>query len=233
MDFFLLTESEANSRAQAEVIVPPWMTTSTPSPSAAFDIFGLEDLTTTKAVTVTSKPTAVPEIRTNSERRRVPITAAPTPTLSDHHSDRDLSTDDDHSRISNITARFLSTSLTSTNIMDTSEAPISTVTAKETVTRRPLTTSRPLTISRTSATTASATSTTTSTTTTTSANPTARQTYRPHYLPSSRSPANDILITTHIIDDSHSGAADGKDVKFCSSKIARTLSFPRFVSVLR
>ena len=204
------------------------MTTSTPSPSAAFDIFGLEDLTTTKAVKVTTKPTAVPEITTNSERRRVPITAAPTPTLSDHHSDRDLSTDDDHSRISNITARFLSTSLTSTNIMDTSEAPISTVTAKETATRRPLTT-----ISRISATTASATSTTTSTTTTTSANPTARETYRPHYLPSSRSPANDILITTHIIDDSHSGVADGKDVKFCSSKIARTLSFPRFVSVLR
>ena len=201
------------------------MTTSTPSPSAAFDIFGLENLmTTTKAAEVTTKPSAAPEVTTNSGRRRVPITAAPTPTLDDHHADHDLSADDDNSRISNITARFLSTSLTSTNIMDTSEAPISTVTAKAMVTRRPSTTSR------TVATIASVTSTTASTTMTPRTNPTTPETYRPHYLPSSRSPANDILITTHIIDDAHSGAVDGKSVKFCSSKVARTLSFPRFVS---
>lgn len=211
------------------------MTTSTPSPSAAFDIFGLEDLTTAKAAEVTTRPTAAaaaePEVTTNSGRR-VPITAAPTwPALSDHHNDHDLSTDDDKSRISNITARFLSTSLTSTNIMDTSEAPISTVTVKQTTRRRrPSTTFRPSTTLRT---TASVTTTTTGTTTTTRAYPTTPETYRPHYLPSSRSPANDILITTHIIDDSHSGGADGKNVKFCSSKIARTLSFPRFVTVLR
>ena len=123
--------SESDSRTQPEVIVPPWMTTSTPSPSAAFDIFGLEDLTTTKkAAEVTTRPTLEPlEATTNSVgRRRVPITAAPTPTLSDHHGgggDQDISTEDDSSRISNITARFLSTSLTSTNIMDTSEAPVS------------------------------------------------------------------------------------------------------------
>ena len=97
-----LTESESNSRTQPELIVPPWMTTSTPSPSAAFDIFGLDDLTTTKAAAeVTIKPTALPsEVTTNSGRRRVPITAAPTPRLSDHHNggDRELSADDDHSR---------------------------------------------------------------------------------------------------------------------------------------
>ena len=216
-------ESEPDSRTQPEVIVPPWMTTSTPSPSAAFDIFGLEDLTTTKkAAEVTTRPTV--EATTNSVgRRRVPITAAPTPTLSDHHGggDHDISTEDDSSRISNITARFLSTSLTSTNIMDTSEAPIPTVTTA-TATRRPSTTSKPVMTSRPITTT-----TTSTTTTTTTTNPTTPETYRPHYLPSSRSPANDILITTHIIDDSHSGAADGEDVRFCSSEVARTLSFPR------
>ena len=201
-----------------------------------YDISNLDDLLASSSPSSTSPTTDRPRTRS-----RVPITAAPRPVTPKKESPlmekpampappvdevKSVEKDDDDKvntgkKVNNITARFISSSLTSTNIMDTSEAPIALTTTPK-PTEATAATDIPTTPSTTSTSPTTTTVSTTSSETTTSD----RVAYQPKFSPQGgmydTHPTSEVLITTHVISDSE----DEGPVRYCPPRMARTLEWP-------
>ncbi|TRY70105.1 hypothetical protein TCAL_13311 [Tigriopus californicus] len=192
---------------------PSWATSSTTSSS--YDLYKLGYLS--------PKPTA-PTHKPVRPRNRVPITASPKPETTTKLENLTK----EEKLVSNITARFISSSLTSTNIMDTSEAPIVlTSSPQPQISSSLLTTTSIPSTSSTLRTTESTLdpSTVMDSTTAKSINPDATTGFSKSisYLPSfSPNIASDVLITTHVISESD---LEGP-VRFCPPRVLRTLEWP-------
>ena len=141
-------------------------------------------------------------------RFRVPITAKPTQSTSTT-TEEPLSPTD-NSGI-NFTADYFGVSLTSTNIMDTSQAPVVLTTSMTTTTRMTTTTTK----STTTTTTTTTTSTTTTTTTFSTSSPIVEEFDFVSYVPINVP----ISSTEEIIID--------ENLPKCNSRILRTLEWPK------